>query len=140
MNDSRLVDDYDINASLSSKIRKINLENEASVENEKESENDDEDLEVNDENPNLDSADPLNIDELKNVFVSAAMSIDYAKLPPTTKFIRGENIVSCWAMRPVEGEDDCAIFEWLLCIDLKGSLPRYVLNTVSNSKFNDALS
>lgn len=70
------------------------------------------------------------LDEAKNVFVSAAMSIDYANIPPTSKFIRGENIVSCWAMRTVEGEPDACVFEWLLCIDLKGSLPRYVLNTV----------
>lgn len=72
-------------------------------------------------------------DYSKNVFVSAAMSIDYASCPPLTKYIRGDNIVSAWAMRPVspastENKDSC-IFEWLLCIDLKGSLPKYVLNT-----------
>lgn len=69
----------------------------------------------------------------KSIFVSAAMSIDYRLCPPTTKFIRGENIVSCWAMRPVD-EDSCT-FEWILCIDLKGSLPKYVLNTVSSLTF-----
>lgn len=71
------------------------------------------------------------MDQSKNVFVSAAISVDYANCPPTSKYIRGNNIVSCWAMRPVEGDDLSCYFEWLLCIDLKGSLPKYVLNTVS---------
>jgi START domain len=73
---------------------------------------------------------PNGIDHSKSVFVNAAMSVDYVHCPPTTKYIRGDNIVSCWAMRPVEGDEDSCIFEWLLCIDLKGSLPKYVLNTV----------
>lgn len=72
-----------------------------------------------------------NLDHLKDVFVSAAISIDYEHCPPTSKFIRGNNTISCWAMRPVAGDDASCIFEWVLCIDLKGSLPKYVLNTVS---------
>jgi hypothetical protein len=71
------------------------------------------------------------LDHSKSVFVNAAMSIDYANCPPTSKYIRGDNIMSCWAMRPVQGDESSSIFEWLLCIDLKGSLPKYVLNTVS---------
>lgn len=70
------------------------------------------------------------LEESKNVFVSAAISIDYAKFPPTSKYIRGNNRVSCWAMRPIQGEENSCIFEWVLCIDLKGSLPKYILNTV----------
>lgn len=71
------------------------------------------------------------VDESKNVFVSAAISIDYTNCPPTNKYIRGNNIISCWAMRPNGTEEDSCIFEWVLCIDLKGSLPKYILNTVS---------
>lgn len=74
--------------------------------------------------------------QLKNVFVSAAVSIDFAGCPPTSKYIRGQNIISCWAMRPVEGETNSCYFEWLICIDLKGSLPKYVLNTVSDNKYS----
>jgi StAR-related lipid transfer protein 3 len=70
-------------------------------------------------------------DDSKSVFVSAAMSIDYSQLPQTSKYIRGDNIVSCWAMRPDAEDSNSCIFEWVLCIDLKGSLPKYVLNTVS---------
>lgn len=35
-------------------------------------------------------------------------------------------------MRDLKGSDkENCIFEWLLCLDLKGSIPKYVLNTVS---------
>lgn len=78
------------------------------------------------------------VDSLENcVFVSAAMSIEYALFPPTSKYIRGDNIISCWAMRPVPDEPDACIFEWLLCIDLKGSLPKYVVNTAFVSLMTD---
>lgn len=74
----------------------------------------------------------------KCCFVSAAMSIEYPLYPPTTsKYIRGDNIISCWAMKPIDNEEDACIFEWLLCIDLKGSLPKYVLNTAYVSLMND---
>ncbi|EDS43690.1 Start1 [Culex quinquefasciatus] len=64
-----------------------------------------------------------------NVYVSAAISIEYPGAPVTTKYIRGENKVSCWAMREIENQKDYCIFEWLLCLDLKGYIPRYVLDT-----------
>ncbi|CRL03064.1 CLUMA_CG016235, isoform A [Clunio marinus] len=80
------------------------------------------------------------IDRLKDVFVSAAISIDYPKLPPTDKYIRGDNLVSCWAMRPVEGEENSSIFEWLLCIDLKGSLHKYILNTAFVTLMTDYMT
>jgi hypothetical protein len=67
----------------------------------------------------------------KKVFVSAAVSVDYPSAPSCDRYIRGQNILSCWAMRETDsGSEDC-IFEWLLCLDLKGSIPKYVLNTVS---------
>lgn len=76
------------------------------------------------------------MDQSKNVFVSAAMSIDYPNCPPSSKYIRGDNVVSCWAMRPIPGDVNSCVFEWLLCIDLKGSLPKYVLNTVRSKDYS----
>lgn len=73
----------------------------------------------------------------KCCFVSAAMSIEYPLYPSTSKYIRGDNIISCWAMKPINNEENACIFEWLLCIDLKGSLPKYVLNTAFVSLMND---
>jgi StAR-related lipid transfer protein 3 len=82
-----------------------------------------------DEEPFLDAQAEIQPD--KSVFVSAAISVDYSQCPQTTKYIRGDNIVSCWAMRPDVDDKESCVFEWVLCIDLKGSLPKYVLNTVS---------
>lgn len=44
---------------------------------------------------------------------------------------RGQNLISCWAMREIEAVPDACIFEFALCVDLKGSIPKYVLNNVS---------
>lgn len=66
----------------------------------------------------------------ENVYVSAAVSLAYAGAPITPKYIRGENLLSCWAMQEIDGNPDACIFEWLLCLDLKGFVPRYVLESV----------
>lgn len=67
----------------------------------------------------------------QNMYVSAAVSLAYPGVPVTQKYIRGENLLSCWAMEEIEGNPDACIFEWLLCLDLKGFVPRYVLESVS---------
>ncbi|XP_004537533.1 steroidogenic acute regulatory protein-like [Ceratitis capitata] len=63
------------------------------------------------------------------VYLSAAISIDYAQVPPTTKYVRGENLVAGFALREIAGKSDACIIDWILCLDLKGYLPRYVLDT-----------
>lgn len=68
------------------------------------------------------------------VWVNAAISIEYDKIPNNPKYTRGENLVSGFAMHEVEGNPDVCIFEWILCIDLKGYIPRYVLDSVSEMK------
>lgn len=70
------------------------------------------------------------------VWVNAAISVDYNKVSTNTKYTRGENLVSGFAMHEVEGNPDVCIFEWILCIDLKGYIPRYVLDTVSRYNLN----
>lgn len=69
----------------------------------------------------------------QNVYVSAAVSLVYAGAPIAPKYIRGENLLSCWAMQEIDGNPDSCIFEWLLCLDLKGFVPRYVLESVRSS-------
>lgn len=71
------------------------------------------------------------------VYVSAAVSIPYASVPPLTKFTRGENLLSCWAMREVDGKGDTCIFEWLLCLDLKGYFPRRILDATYTTFMQD---
>uniref|UniRef100_A0A182RMY5 START domain-containing protein n=1 Tax=Anopheles funestus TaxID=62324 RepID=A0A182RMY5_ANOFN len=74
-----------------------------------------------------------------NVYVSAAISIEYPGAPNTV-YIRGENKVSCWAMRELENQKDHCIFEWLLCLDLKGYIPRYVLDTAYTTLMQDYMN
>lgn len=44
---------------------------------------------------------------------------------------RGENIVTGFAFREIVGKPDNCIVEWVLCLDLKGYIPRYVIDAVS---------
>ncbi|XP_011177889.1 steroidogenic acute regulatory protein-like [Zeugodacus cucurbitae] len=71
------------------------------------------------------------------VYLSAAISIDYAPVPPTTKYIRGENLVAGFALHEIAGKSDACIFDWILCLDLKGYIPRYVLETAYTTFMND---
>lgn len=36
-----------------------------------------------------------------------------------------------FAFREIVGKSDSCIVEWVLCLDLKGYIPRYVLDAVS---------
>lgn len=65
------------------------------------------------------------------VYIIVGTSIDYPSCPPTTTCIRGQNILSCWAVHVLQDEPESCIFEWLMCMDLKGNLPNFVLNGVS---------
>ncbi|PSN36624.1 hypothetical protein C0J52_10451 [Blattella germanica] len=60
-------------------------------------------------------------------YISAGVSVPHPNVPPVKKYIRGENGPTCWVMRPIEGDPDHCVFEWLLNIDLKGWLPNYVV-------------
>ena len=44
---------------------------------------------------------------------------------PQHKKVRGENGPGCWALRPVEGQADMCLFQWLLDTDLKVGLGRW---------------
>lgn len=64
----------------------------------------------------------------EKVYMSAAVSIDYPSVPMTTKYIRAQNKISCWAFREIQNKPNTCIFEWLLCLDLKGYIPKYILD------------
>lgn len=49
---------------------------------------------------------------------------------------RGENLMACWAIRELNNDPDSCVFEWLLCLDLKGRFPRFVLDKVNLLIFN----
>lgn len=76
----------------------------------------------------------------EKVWISAAISVDYAKVPPTSKYTRGENLISGFALREIKGKTDSCIFEWILCLDLKGYIPRYVLDTAYTTFMSDYMT
>ena len=52
-------------------------------------------------------------------YVSAGGSVKHPAMPPQPKKVRGENGPGCFAMRPVEGDPDMCLFQWLMNTDLK---------------------
>lgn len=66
-----------------------------------------------------------------NVYVSSAISVPYDRMPTEPKYVRGDNKLSCWGMRVIDGKPDSCIFEWLMCVDLKGYFHTSMLNKVS---------
>ncbi|XP_037951370.1 steroidogenic acute regulatory protein-like [Teleopsis dalmanni] len=87
---------------------------------------------------------PLNVADIKvstdKAWISAAISVEYAKVPPTTKYIRGENLITGFVLREIEGKADACIFEWILCLNLKGYVPRYVLDTAYTTFMTDYMT
>ncbi|EDW49216.1 steroidogenic acute regulatory protein-like [Drosophila sechellia] len=74
------------------------------------------------------------------VWVTSAISVQYAAVPPSPKYTRGQNIVSGFAFREIVGKSDSCIVEWVLCLDLKGYIPRYVLDAALTSSMTDYIS
>ncbi|XP_026273733.1 steroidogenic acute regulatory protein-like [Frankliniella occidentalis] len=62
-------------------------------------------------------------------YVSANASVPHPKRPPVKKYIRGENYPGCWVMKPIPGEDNWCVFQWLMNTNLKGWLPQYVVDS-----------
>ncbi|KAK4884775.1 hypothetical protein RN001_001046 [Aquatica leii] len=53
-------------------------------------------------------------------FVIAYCAVEHPAVGHCEKYVRGENGVGCWAMRPIPGQLDKCIFEWVLNTNLKG--------------------
>ncbi|XP_061386196.1 steroidogenic acute regulatory protein-like [Musca vetustissima] len=64
----------------------------------------------------------------RRVWIAAACSVERNELPTNSKYIRGHNLLSAFVMHEVEEDPNECIFEWIMCIDLKSSLPGYVVD------------
>lgn len=64
------------------------------------------------------------------VWIIASCSVEHEKIPAISNYIRGHNFVSAFVAHEVEGKPDECIFEWVVCVDIKGNIPRCVLNRV----------
>eukprot|EP00092_Neocalanus_flemingeri_P066212 GFUD01080632.1.p1 GENE.GFUD01080632.1~~GFUD01080632.1.p1 ORF type:complete len:584 (-),score=214.52 GFUD01080632.1:166-1821(-) len=74
---------------------------------------------------------------VEGAYVSAGGSITHPAMPPQHKKVRGENGPGCFAMRPVEGDPELCLFQWLLDTDLKGWIPQSVIDkALSGAQFD----
>lgn len=92
------------------------------------------------------------------MYIVSGVSIKYEMMPNVSKYTRyesqqialfyifwvsngffsnkffvfsGDNLLACWAMRESKSDPNICTFEWLMCLDLKGRFPRFVLDKVS---------
>lgn len=42
--------------------------------------------------------------------------------------------MGCWAMRESKSDPNTCTFDWIMCLDLKGRFPRFVLDKVSETQ------
>lgn len=67
-------------------------------------------------------------------YISSGVSVTVPGYPPNKEFVRGNNKVGCWYLKPVlvrmpDGTETYQTqFQWLMCCDLKGKIPQFVLD------------
>ncbi|CAH2084222.1 unnamed protein product [Euphydryas editha] len=73
-------------------------------------------------------------DGAPHCYVLAGVSVPVPGYPPRRDLVRGHNKVGCWCLYPksVETEGgkivERTVFQWLMCCDLKGKIPQFVLD------------
>ncbi|KDR22110.1 steroidogenic acute regulatory protein-like isoform X2 [Zootermopsis nevadensis] len=70
-------------------------------------------------------------------YVSAGVSVKHPSVPPVKQYVRGENGPTCWVMRPVAGDENRCVFQWLLNINLKGWLPHSIVDAALTASMLD---
>ncbi|KAK5648235.1 hypothetical protein RI129_003127 [Pyrocoelia pectoralis] len=66
---------------------------------------------------------------VEGCYVIGYSAAEHPSVVRSEKYVRGENGVGCWAMKPVPGEIGKCNFEWVLNTNLKGWIPQYILDT-----------
>ncbi|XP_045508180.1 steroidogenic acute regulatory protein-like [Colias croceus] len=66
-------------------------------------------------------------------YISSGVSVAVPGYPPHTDMVRGHNKVGCWCLKPKSvqtpnGKVEQTVFQWLMCCDLKGKIPQFVLD------------
>ncbi|XP_050669236.1 steroidogenic acute regulatory protein-like isoform X3 [Leptidea sinapis] len=67
-------------------------------------------------------------------YISSGVSVAVPGYPPNREMVRGHNKVGCWCLTPKmvdtpSGKVEHTVFQWLMCCDLKGKIPQFVLDT-----------
>ncbi|XP_068130706.1 steroidogenic acute regulatory protein, mitochondrial [Hyperolius riggenbachi] len=62
--------------------------------------------------------------------ILAGMSTRFGEMPEQKGYVRGENGPTCMVLHPIQGDPSKTKLTWLLSIDLKGWLPKPIINQV----------
>ncbi|XP_047524303.1 steroidogenic acute regulatory protein-like [Pieris napi] len=79
------------------------------------------------------SSDGKVTDDTPSSFISSGVSVTVPGYPPHRDMVRGHNKVGCWFLTPKwvqtpNGKVEQTVFQWLMCCDLKGKIPQFVLD------------
>ncbi|XP_055303522.1 steroidogenic acute regulatory protein-like [Sitodiplosis mosellana] len=88
------------------------------------------------------------VDHIKNItkdlcdrmYIVSGVSIKYDQMPAVSKYTRGETLMGCWAMRESKSDPNTCTFEWIMCLDLKGRFPRFVLDKAYTGVMQEFMS
>ncbi|XP_047541489.1 steroidogenic acute regulatory protein-like [Vanessa atalanta] len=66
-------------------------------------------------------------------YITSGVSVAVPGYPPARDMVRGHNKVGCWCLTPKAVEEggkvvQRTVFQWLMCCDLKGKIPQFVLD------------
>ncbi|XP_072937652.1 steroidogenic acute regulatory protein-like [Epargyreus clarus] len=67
-------------------------------------------------------------------YISSGVSVEVPGYPPHRGMVRGHNKVGCWCLKPKKIQtaggkiEETTVFQWLMCCDLKGKIPQFVLD------------
>ncbi|XP_075168515.1 steroidogenic acute regulatory protein-like [Haematobia irritans] len=73
----------------------------------------------------------------ERVWIIASSSVDYDKLPLTSRYVRAHNHISAFVIREIKGNPSECIVEWIACVDFRGSIPRYAVDMAFTTKMPD---
>ncbi|TRY67636.1 hypothetical protein TCAL_11477 [Tigriopus californicus] len=67
---------------------------------------------------------------MDNCFVAGGCSVDYPALPQEGDLVRAWNYPGCMVVRPIPGQADVCLFQWLLDCDYGGWMPQSLFEFV----------
>ncbi|RVE53153.1 hypothetical protein evm_002250 [Chilo suppressalis] len=76
-------------------------------------------------------------------YITSGVSVQVPGYPPTRDIVRGHNKVGCWFMKPIKAKtsggkiEQHTTFQWLMCCDLKGRIPQFILDAAFASVMLD---
>ncbi|KOB74504.1 Carotenoid-binding protein transcript variant 8 [Operophtera brumata] len=84
------------------------------------------------------------VTENPHSYICCGVSVTVPGYPPVKDLVRGHNKVGCWYLRPktvtsADGDTEHTTFQWLMCCDLKGKIPQFVLDAAFATVMLDSI-